>query len=275
MRADAIAQYLIWKRWPRWAIIRGDLPADKDFVAQIQRSAKRYGGKIVDERVYTFPPGARNLDSGHQQVQAQIPMATEGTPANDALWVANTDEGFGDYLLYRTYSPSLVVGTQGLQALAWDKSYTESGAMHLQNALPRLAKRKTTERDYTAWLGVRALADSAMRSHKTTPQELKAFLLSDEFKLEGFKGQALTFRTWDHQMRQPIILGGGTRVPRLDLAAGRLPAREESHRHAWLRRAGDQVQIPLTAPRGNPMFRLTITASLAAVLMLTASHASP
>ena len=213
MRADAIAQYLIWKRWPRWAIIRGDLPADKDFVAQIQRSAKRYGGKIVDERVYTFPPGARNLDSGHQQVQAQIPMATEGTPANDALWVANNDEGFGDYLLYRTYSPSLVVGTQGLQALAWDKSYTESGAMHLQNALPRLAKRKTTERDYTAWLGVRALADSAMRSHKTTPQELKAFLLSDKFKLEGFKGQALTFRTWDHQMRQPIILGGGTRVP--------------------------------------------------------------
>jgi len=151
-----------------------DLPADKDFVAQIQRSAKRYGGKIVDERVYTFRRAPQSR-LGSSAVQAQIPMATEGTPANDALWVANTDEGFGDYLLYRTYSPSLVVGTQGLQALAWDKSYTESGAMHLQNALPRLAKRKTTERDYTAWLGVRALADSAMRSHKTTPQELKAF----------------------------------------------------------------------------------------------------
>ena len=52
-----------------------------------------------------------------------------------------------------------------------------------------------------------------MRSHKTKPQELKEFLLSDKFKLEGFKGQALTFRIWDHQMRQPIILGGGTRVP--------------------------------------------------------------
>ena len=168
--------------------------------------------KIVDERVYTFPPGARNLDSGHQQVQAQIPMATEGTPANDALWVANNDEGFGDYLLYRTYSPSLVVGTQGLQALAWDKSYTESGAMHLQNALPRLAKRKTTERDYTAWLGVRALTDAAMRSGKTTVPDIKAFILSPDFNLEGHKGMALNFRPWDHQMRQPIILGGGTRT---------------------------------------------------------------
>jgi ABC transporter substrate binding protein (PQQ-dependent alcohol dehydrogenase system) len=52
-----------------------------------------------------------------------------------------------------------------------------------------------------------------MKSGKTTPQELKAYLLSEDFKLEAFKGQALSFRTWDHQMRQPIILGGGTRVP--------------------------------------------------------------
>lgn len=213
MRADALAQYLIWKKWPRWAVIRGDLPADKDFTAQIHRSAKRFGGEIVDERVYTFPPGARNLDSGHQQIQAQIPMATEGEPKYDVMWVANNDDGFGDYLPYRTYDPRPVVGTQGLQALAWDKSYTESGAMHLQNAVPRIAKRKTTERDYTAWLGVRAIADSMMRSGKTAVADIKAFLLSDQFKLEGFKGQALSFRDWDHQMRQPIILGGGTRVP--------------------------------------------------------------
>ena len=145
--------------------------------------------------------------------------------------------------------------------------------MHLQNALPRLAKRKTTERDYTAWLGVRALADSAMRSHKTTPQELKAFLLSDQFKLEGFKGQALTFRTWDHQMRQPIILGGGTRVPVSTSPQEGFLHEKNLTDTLGFDRAGDQVQIPLTAPRGNPMFRLALTASLAAVLMLTASHA--
>jgi len=57
------------------------------------------------------------------------------------------------------------------------------------------------------------LTDGIMRSGKTTPPEVKAHLLSDAFKLEGFKGQAMSFRTWDHQLRQPIILGGGTRVP--------------------------------------------------------------
>jgi ABC transporter substrate binding protein (PQQ-dependent alcohol dehydrogenase system) len=213
MRADALAQYLIWKKWPRWFVIRRDTPQDQDYLAMVKRSAARFGGKVVEDKVYDLPPGARNLDSGHQQIQAQIPMETEEAPEHDVVWVINSDDDFGDYLMYRTYLPRPVVGTQGLQATAWDKSYTESGAMHFQNAIPRLAKRQPVERDYTAWLAFRSLSDSAMKSGKTTPQDLKVYLLSDQFKIEGFKGQALSFRTWDHQMRQPIILGGGTRVP--------------------------------------------------------------
>jgi len=213
MRADALAQYLVWKKWPNWFVIRGNTAADKEYVEMIKRSAARFGGKVVGEKVYDLPPGARNTDSGYQQVQAQIPMETEGAPDHDVIWVANSDEGFGDYLMYRTYNPDPVVGTQGLQALAWDSSYTEYGAMHFQNGLPKLAKRRPVERDYTAWLGGRALTDGIMRSGKTTPPEVKAYLLSDQFKLEGFKGQAMSFRPWDHQLRQPIILGGGTRVP--------------------------------------------------------------
>jgi ABC transporter substrate binding protein (PQQ-dependent alcohol dehydrogenase system) len=213
MRADALGQYLVWKKWPRWFVMRRDTKEDQDYLAQIQRAAKRFGAKVVEDRVYRLPPGARNLDSGHQQVQTQIPMETQGAPEHDVVWVINSDDDFGDYLMYRTDKPRPVVGTQGLQATAWDPSYTESGGMHFQNAIPRIANRKPVERDYTAWVAIRAIADSAMKSGKTTPKELKAYLLSDKFKLEAFKGQALSFRTWDHQMRQPIILGGGTRVP--------------------------------------------------------------
>jgi ABC transporter substrate binding protein (PQQ-dependent alcohol dehydrogenase system) len=213
MRADALAQYLIWKKWPRWFVIRRDTEKDQDYLAQVKRSAARYGGKVVEDHIYDLPPGARNLDSGHQQIQTQMPMETESAPEHDVVWVINSDDDFGDYLMYRTYSPRPVVGTQGLQATAWDKSYTESGAMHFQNAIPRLADRKPVERDYTAWLGFRALADAAMKSGKVKPKNVKKYMLSDDFKLEAFKGQALSFRDWDHQMRQPIILGGGTRVP--------------------------------------------------------------
>lgn len=213
MRADALAQYLIWKKWPDWYVLRRDTIEDQDYAAQVKRSAKRYGGKVVEDQVYRLPPGARNLDSGHQQVQQQIPMETERAPDHDVLWVINSDDDFGDYMMYRTSQPRPVVGTQGLQATAWDKSYTESGGMRFQRALPRLADRSPVERDYTAWLGLRTLADAAMKTGKSKPEALRKYLLSDDFRLEAYKGQALSFRGWDQQMRQPVILGGGTRVP--------------------------------------------------------------
>lgn len=213
MRADALAQYLIWKKWPDWYVLRRDTPKDRDYAEQVERSASRYGGKVVENQLYRLPPGARNLDSGHQQVQQQIPMETERAPEHDVVWVINSEDDFGDYLMYRTAEPRPVVGTQGLQATAWDKSYTESGGMRFQRALPDLAGRSPVERDYTAWLGFRSFAEAAMKSGKTRPKDIRDYLLSDDFRLEAYKGQALSFREWDQQMRQPIILGGGTRVP--------------------------------------------------------------
>ena len=57
MRADALAQYLIWKKWPRWFLVEGTAPSDADYVAAIKRAASRFGGKIVEERRYKFETG--------------------------------------------------------------------------------------------------------------------------------------------------------------------------------------------------------------------------
>ncbi len=51
MRADALAQYLIWKKWPRWFVVRRNTPEDQDYLAQVQRAAKRFGGKVVADNV--------------------------------------------------------------------------------------------------------------------------------------------------------------------------------------------------------------------------------
>src|SRR5262249_56027226 len=109
MRADALAQYLIWKKWPGWFVVHGNTPDDQDYVAMIKRSAARFGGKVVAEKGYDLPPGARNTDSGYQQVQGQIPMVTQQAPDHDVVWVVNSDKGFGDYLAYPTYLPRPLV----------------------------------------------------------------------------------------------------------------------------------------------------------------------
>ena len=235
MRADALAQYLIWKKWPRWFVIRRDTPEDQDYLAQVKRSAARFGGKVVTEKLYALPPGARNLDSGHQQIQAQIPMETQEASEHDVVWVINSDDDFGDYLMYRSYLPRPVVGTQGLQATAWDKSYTESGGMHFQNAIPRIAKRTPVERDYTAWLGVsrsRRFGDEIRQNLAAGGEGLYAVRRLQARGLQGTSHElphlGPSNAPADHPRRRHAGAG-------FDFAAGRLPASHQPDRHAWLR----------------------------------------
>ncbi len=204
MRADALAQYLIWKKCPRWFVIKGTKPEDADYVAAIKRAASRFGGKVVEERTYQFEAGARRVETGHQQIQTQISLLTQGAEEHDVIWVVDTGEAFGDYLLYRTYDTHPVVGTQGLVATVWYRAFEQWGGMSLQSGFQKLAHRDMTERDYTGWLAVRAVGEAATRSKDTSAQALHDHFFSDKFKVAGFKGQQMTVRGWDHQLRQPI-----------------------------------------------------------------------
>ncbi len=208
MRADALAQYLIWKKWRRWFVVAGNTAADKEYQAAIRRAAQKFGAKIVEERAYTFDAGSRRTDTGHQQIQTQMPLLTQGAPDYDVVYVADVGEAFGDYLMYRTYDPRPVVGSQGLQAVAWHRSFEQYAGTQLQNRFEKQTNRIMTERDYTAWLAVRVFGEAVTRTSKNSAEDVRAFILSKEFEVAGFKGVGLTFRSWDHQMRQPILLSG-------------------------------------------------------------------
>lgn len=208
MRADALAQYLSWKKWRRWFVVYGTTPGDKEYLAAIRRAAQKFGAKIVLEREYEFDAGSRRTDSGHQQIQTQMPLLTQGAPEYDVIFVSDVGEAFGDYLLFRTYEPRPVVGSQGLQAVAWHRSFEQYAGTQLQNRFEKQSKRFMTERDFTSWLGVRVVGEAVTRTGKNEPDEINAYILSKDFEVAGFKGVGLTFRSWDHQMRQPVLLSG-------------------------------------------------------------------
>ena len=63
MRADAVGQYLAWKRWPNWLLLRGESAADQEMAADIRRFAERFGAHIVEERTYGYNPGATSDQS--------------------------------------------------------------------------------------------------------------------------------------------------------------------------------------------------------------------
>jgi ABC transporter substrate binding protein (PQQ-dependent alcohol dehydrogenase system) len=137
-----------------------------------------------------------------------MPEVTQGAPAHDVVWVVDTTEHFGEYVPYRDYDPRPVVGSQGLIAVAWHRSYEQYAGTQMQHRFERFAKRVMTERDYAAWIAVRAIGEAVTRSGKTELAGIRDYLLSDAFTVAAFKGQGLSFRSWDHQLRQPMLITG-------------------------------------------------------------------
>jgi len=207
MLADALVQYLVTKNWTGILLVVGRGDADREFAADVRHAAKKFGARIVQEKPWTFIPGARRTDTGHFAIQAEVARFTQGI-SYDVLVVADEQDEFGDQLPYRTYDPKLVAGTQGLVPSAWARPHEQWGATQLQERFLRQggAKRWMTARDYTAWTAVRAIGEAATRSKSIDPGAISAFLRSDQFELAGYKGARLSFRSWDGQLRQPILL---------------------------------------------------------------------
>ena len=208
MLADALAQYLVWKRWQRWFVVKGVFPEDLAYLEAIERAAKRFGGTIVEEREYKETPGARRSDSGEQQIQQQMPVFTQGAPAYDVVVVADEKEVFGPYLPFRTWDPRPVAGTAGLKAMSWHPAHEQWGATQMQNRFQRLANRFMWPVDYQAWIAVRAIGEGTTRARTADFAPVNALIRSKDLNLAAFKGQKVTFRSWDGQLRQPIIVTG-------------------------------------------------------------------
>ena len=185
MKADALAQYLMWKRWPRWFLMHGTLEGDLAFADAVRRAATKFGAKIVEERDYAYQPTARRVDTGHAQVQRQIPVLTQDVPDYEVLVVADEGDVFGEYLPYRIWDPRPVVGTQGLVPTAWDRVHEQWGATQMQRRFEAFAGRPMTERDYAAWLAVRSLGEAVTRTDSADPGTLRDYLGRLEAWLTG------------------------------------------------------------------------------------------
>lgn len=206
MKADALGQWLLSKRWTRWVLIHGINDPDKAFADAIRRSAERYRAEIVEERAYEFKAGSRRTDTGEQQVREQMTQLTQRLPDHDVLIVADESEVFGEYLPYRNWDPRPVVGTSGLVPTAWHRSQEHWGGTQLQRRFVRAFNRWMLERDYAAWESVRSIGEAVTRTNSGDATALRNYIVSDSFELAAFKGKPLTYRKWNQQLRQPILL---------------------------------------------------------------------
>jgi ABC transporter substrate binding protein (PQQ-dependent alcohol dehydrogenase system) len=199
MLADALAQYLVKKGWTEWFLVTGGNPEDKLYAAALRRAAKRFGGRVTAEKVWTLQHGGQRTD------EEEIPVFTQGV-RYDVLLVADEAGAFGDDLPYRTWDPRPVAGTQGLTAAAWHPTLEQWAAAQLQSRFRKATGRWMTQRDYAAWTAMRVIGEAATRSKSLEFEVLARTIREDGFEVAAFKGRKQSFRPWDGQMRQPIAV---------------------------------------------------------------------
>jgi ABC transporter substrate binding protein (PQQ-dependent alcohol dehydrogenase system) len=209
MLADGLAQYLVWKQWRRWFLIKGSHPEDELLAQAYRRAAKKFGAKIIDERLYEDTGGGRRSDSGSVQTQRQMPAFTQNAPNYDVLVSADESEVFSHYLPYQTWDPRPVVGSAGLTPTNWNASHEQWGAQQLQNRFLQSFHRPMNARDNAAWVAMRMISEAAVRTKSDKAKDILNFMRSSDFSIAAFKGLRLTLRLWNQQLRQPILLSDG------------------------------------------------------------------
>ena len=197
MLADALAQFLVVRKWQKALLIVGPTEDDQAYAAALRRAAKRFGVQLVAEKAWRFDNDQR------RSAQADMPLFTQ-TAEYDVVLVADERGDFGEYVPYQTWYPRPVAGTQGLTPTGWHKTVETYGAAQLQKRFEALAGRWMNDRDFAAWMAVRSVASAVSKLRQVDPMSIRQLEISEQLPLDGFKGRKLSYRPWNGELRQPI-----------------------------------------------------------------------
>ncbi|MGB1012025.1 MAG: branched-chain amino acid ABC transporter substrate-binding protein, partial [Thiolinea sp.] len=220
MRADALMQFLIKKKWNKISLLEGNSPEDTAFAQALRHSAKKYQMKFSSDAKWLLDGDLR------RQAGAEVPLLTQKMGEYDVLLVADEWNDFARYLRYNTWQPRPILGGDGLQSLGWSRVFEQWGAAQLQKRFNKIAKRPMQDEDYAAWAALRVIDDANVKTKFADLNSQRDYLLS-KAELAGFKGRPLSFRDWNGQLRQPIGLAHQTALVAMTPLEGFLHSRNE------------------------------------------------
>ena len=208
MRADALAQTLVGRKWRDVLLLTGPSPADAERSATARAAITRYGLRVVAAKPFKLSADPRERELANPLLLTAATGVTGGS--YDVVWVVDSAGEFARSLPYRSALPRPVVGDAGLLALAWAPGFDRFGAPQVARRFAKATRRAMTAHDWAAWLAGKALATAAVAKPKGPVSAVRQALVDGE--LDGSKGGLMSFRPWDGQLRQPVLLADGQGV---------------------------------------------------------------
>jgi ABC transporter substrate binding protein (PQQ-dependent alcohol dehydrogenase system) len=158
--------------------------------------------------------GSKQFIAGNdprKREQTDVGLMTS-TDDYDLVFLADTAGDFGRYVPYELAKPRPVIGTEGLQASAWDALSERFGSPQVNHRFQRLAHRDMDEGDWATWVAVRSVVEAAVRTKARDAAAVEAALAQGDLPIDVGKGIQSSYRSWDHQLRQAIELHTGDAV---------------------------------------------------------------
>ena len=206
MVSDALIQFLKKKNWTKLLLISGVNERDKQFADSIKLSSDRFGLKITNEKIWDMTHDFRRtadleiLKFTQGEKYQVLVLADEGNTFGDS------GNSFGDYIPYRTWKPTIVVGGEVLKPTSWHFTHEQWGGNQMQSRFLKEYKRLMTNIDFNSWVGIRTLGEAIIRTKSLDVKILLEKIMDKEFNLAAYKGKPLSYRNWNGQLRQPILL---------------------------------------------------------------------
>lgn len=199
-RTDALAQFLVRRNWKKLLVLHGPEDEDRAQADSMQASAKKFGARVVATKAFAVSNDPRRRE------ETSVALLTGGADF-DAVFIADSVGDAGRMMPFRIALPRPVIGTHGLDAVAWSPYHERNGAPQLNRRFEREAGRPMADADWAAWVAVRAVTEAEIReARQPTNVPLHRRILDQELRLEMYKGVPGSFRPWDRQLRQGVLL---------------------------------------------------------------------
>lgn len=248
MHAHAVGQWLVQNNLKRWYfVVGGDLMGqevyDKASRFLQSRGGMELGRSISARGQQHYTPVLESLAKMNAEVifvaltgedlrrllrqfrDSGLPGQVAGAPLDMiALWTAGPEH------------------LSGVWATSWYHQFERFSARELNRRFVRRFGKPMEAYAWANWAAVKLVAEGTLRSASHDPTALVTYLEGSP-AFDGHKGKALTFREWNHQLRQPLYV---------------VKARDSKPDSAW-NLLEVVAEVPSPAARGRPVWELLDT----------------
>ena len=212
MYVEALGQWLIYKeRAARWYFLTTKSPIDQEIYAIAKSYLEENGGAEVghaevDRAKRDFSAELVEIDSLSPAV---VFLTLKGQPTTDFL-----QQFLRKGLSSRVVLPSVNladVEKEAFQAapIVWPALWYDGlfrySARELNSRFRKKFNQPMDSRAWANWAAVKMIGEAVVRTADAEGPHLVRYFESEP-PFDGHKGESLTFRYWNHQLRQPIYL---------------------------------------------------------------------